>query len=359
MIYQFNFRPYQRLFQRPMQTSHGIWTVRQGIVIRLTDEIGKVGWGEVAPIPRFGSETWKEAIDFCQQLPSIITSDIIDSIPDNLPACQFGIETAMVADLILSVHPSSNPCRAIRASEFKIQVVPSVHPRPNPCRAEGLKVTYCGLLPSGEACLQAWKPLWNRGYRTFKWKMGVRPFAEEVKIFDRLIKSLPIEVKLRLDANGGLSLDAAKRWLEKGDRANNPPPNLSDSPVTTIEFLEQPLAPEKFDEMQQLAQDYSTPIALDESVATLNQLEACYQRGWRGIFVIKAGIAGSPSRLRQFLRSHSIDTVFSSVMETSIGRTAAIALAVELQKTKFALGFGIDGWFAEDEEQWLHQLWND
>ncbi|HAA31219.1 MAG TPA: o-succinylbenzoate synthase, partial [Cyanobacteria bacterium UBA8553] len=90
---------------------------------------------------------------------------------------------------------------------------------------------------------------------------------------------------------------------------------------------------------------YSTPIALDESVATIDQLEECYQKGWRGIFVIKVAIAGSPKRLRQFCQKHDIDTVFSSVFETSIGRQAALQLAAELSNPNRAVGFGVNHWF--------------
>ncbi len=98
-------------------------------------------------------------------------------------------------------------------------------------------------------------------------------------------------------------------------------------------------------------------IALDESVATLNQLMDCYEGGWRGIFTIKPGIAGSPSRLRQFCQLYKIDTVFSSVMETAIGRQAALQIATELSTQPGAFGFGIDSWFTEDEETWLQDLW--
>jgi O-succinylbenzoate synthase len=60
-------------------------------------------------------------------------------------------------------------------------------------------------------------------------------------------------------------------WLENCDRI----------PVE-IEFIEQPLPVEQFDLMQELSYCYGTAIALDESVATLKQLEACYHQGWRG-----------------------------------------------------------------------------
>jgi len=45
--------------------------------------------------------------------------------------------------------------------------------------------------------------------------------------------------------------------------------------------------------------------------------------------VIKAAIAGSPSRLRQFCREHEIDAVFSSVFETV---HKLLKLAVELSQ---------------------------
>jgi L-alanine-DL-glutamate epimerase-like enolase superfamily enzyme len=125
--------------------------------------------------------------------------------------------------------------------------------------------------------------------------------------------------------------------------------------VGIVEFLEQPLPPEQFKTMLEMSRYYSTPIALDESVATLNQLEACYQQGWRGIFVIKPSIAGSPKRLRQFCKAHDIDTVFSSVFESAIARQAALQLATELSHRNRAVGFGINHWFNDNDETWLEQ----
>jgi O-succinylbenzoate synthase len=109
--------------------------------------------------------------------------------------------------------------------------------------------------------------------------------------------------------------------------------------------------------MQELSYCYATAIALDESVATLAQLEACYQQGWRGIFVIKPSIAGSPKRLRQFCQANKIDAVFSSVFETVVGRQAVLRLASELANNNRAVGFGVNHWFEQDEETWLEQLW--
>ncbi len=111
--------------------------------------------------------------------------------------------------------------------------------------------------------------------------------------------------------------------------------------------------------MLDLSKNFATAIALDESVSNLSQLENCYQKGWRSVFVVKAAIAGSPSRLSQFIEENNIDVVFSSVFETSIGRNAVLNLAAQFNNPNRALGFGVNHWFNEDESDWLNCLWND
>jgi O-succinylbenzoate synthase len=312
--YSFDFRLYQRPFRLPLKTHHGSWEIREGIILRLVDDRGKMGWGEIAPLSWFGSETLQQALAFCQQLEDKCTAEDIQKIPDDLPACQFGFESAL-EDLF---KEKSNLAKGFQ---------------------------YSHLLPAGEAALNAWRIPWQSGGKTFKWKIGVQAIATEIDRFLQLIEQLPEGVKLRLDANGGLSFKQAQEWLAIADKTER------------VEFIEQPLPSHYFEEMLALSHDYTTPLALDESVATLKQLEACYQKGWREIYVIKAAIAGSPKRLRQVCRQYSLDLVFSSVFETRIAREAAIELAAELSGSDRALGFGIHHWFEGDEGQWLESLW--
>ncbi|MEP0802344.1 o-succinylbenzoate synthase [Funiculus sociatus] len=337
MPYRFEFRPYQRQFARSLSTNHGTWNIREGIIIRLTDKNGQVGWGEVAPLPWFGSETLEQALDFCRQVGEKITAEAIFNLPAELPACQFGFESAWedthFLDKALTPQPSF-PSR--EGGELKAPLLVG----------KGLgEMFYSGLLPAGEAALHQWQTLWNQGYRTFKWKIGVASIEEELNIFHQLIQALPQEAKLRLDANGGLSWNEANEWLKEC------------ACVEIIEFLEQPLRVGEETAMGELRARYSIPIALDESIATLKQIQASYRNSWRGIFVIKPSIVGSPSRLRQFCQQHHIDAVFSSVFETAIGRQAALKLAAELSSPHRTVGFGINHWFNEDEETTFEDLW--
>ena len=294
-------RSYRRPFRQPLKTYHGLWSLREGIVLKLTDDEGRVGWGEIAPIVEFGTESMGQAIQFCRSLPQV-TPELIEQIPAELPACRFGLESAWET-----------------------------------LTAEGAIATdhsYSHLLPSGANALLTWRPLWQTGARTFKWKIGVATLNEELNLFEHLIGDLPTEARLRLDANGGLSWETACEWLQVCDRYS-------------VEFLEQPLPPAHLSEMLQLRDRYTTPIALDESVTTLEQLESCHQQGWRGIVVIKAAIAGSPARLRQICQAHQLDVVWSSVFETAIARQYILnTLIPSMPASERAIGFGVKSWFA-------------
>jgi O-succinylbenzoate synthase len=338
MLYQFEFRTYQRKFKRPLRTSHGIWDIRSGIILRLVGENNRIGWGEIAPLSWFGSESFEQALDFCHQLPANLSSEMIFAISAQLPACQFGFESALSNDK--NSPPPAPPCQGGENSKNLTHL----------CQEEDKRRSqYSGLLPAGETALQALQVLWLEGYRTFKWKIGVAAIEQELKIFQQLIQVMHNlcdreSAFLRLDANGGLSYSQAKTWLEACDKVNATPDFSAD-----IEFLEQPLPVTQFQEMVELNAIYATAIALDESAANLDRIQECYSQGWRGIFVIKPAICGSPSQLRKFCQTHNIDAVFSSVFETQIGRQAALNLARELSLNNRALGFGTDCWFDDND----------
>jgi len=299
---KFQFKPYQNNFKQPLRTSHGVWRIREGIIISLTNSAGMTGRGEIAPLPWFGSETMAEAEKFCQQLGKTVPRQEITTIGDRLPCCQFAFESAYLA--LTSAK-----------SDLADQL------------------DFCYLLPAGKEALNIWQAIFkNNTVTTFKWKIGVLPIAAEIEILQQLIRNLPSGIKLRLDANGGLNMSQARQLL-----------SVTDS-FEAIEFIEQPLPPSDLDDMLQLSREYSTLLALDESVASFEQLQQAYKQGWRGVYVIKAAIMGYPSRLMRFCREKSLDVVFSSVFETKVGRQTVLKMAQKLNHPR-ALGFGVKHWF--------------
>lgn len=308
---QFEFRPYARRFQRPLQTHHGEWSVRQGVLLCLKAE-DRVGWGEIAPIPAFGSESFEAALHCCQQVATAqrgqIDGQTIRRISPTLPACRFGFESAWEA----------------------LTQQPAMPAEPPPVST---------LLPTGTAALDSPLLFAAKPASTFKWKIGVAPFQQEVKWLEELLTLLPTAARLRLDANGGLTWQQAAVWLQICDGYG-------------IEFLEQPLPPDQLNGMLKLSQRYRTPIALDESGTTVEQLQHCQQQGWRGLFVIKAPLAGSPVKLRQFCQMHQPQVVWSSVFETSVARRYIQDYLIgALPPTDRASGFGVDHWFRDSWER--------
>jgi len=286
------------------------------MIVRLINRDGQSSVGEIAPLPEFGSESLSQALEWCQRLPQVIAETDIYGIPSTLPACQFGFESAL------------------ESLKRPMGISQDIELEHNP-------LAMCYLLPTGKAVLGAWQMPVQQGNHTLKWKIGVASVDEEIRWLETLMRSLPATVRLRLDANGGLTWDATQRWMEACDR-------LSFVYPADIEFVEQPLSPAQFEHLLTLSRRYQTPIALDESVATLAQLQACYERGWRGLVVIKAAIAGFPSKLREFCQTHAVDVVWSSVFETAIARQFILKhLVPSLPSRNRALGFGVTQWFAD------------
>jgi o-succinylbenzoate synthase len=302
---KFQFNIYQHLLKQPLLTSHGTWQIREGIIISLSDGVN-LAQGEIAPLSWFGSETMAEAVEFCHQLGSTISTQDIDAIPDHLPACQFGLESAL-----FKLNESDSEIKTIQVEDLN----------------------YCYLLPAGAAALTAWEAIYQlQGNNTFKWKIGVYPLETEISVLQQLVKILPAKVQLRLDANGGLDFHQAKQLLTVTDH------------LKTIEFVEQPLAPECLTQMLQLSQEHTTLLGLDESVASFSKLQLAHQQGWEGIFVVKAAIMGFPSRLMAYCQQCSLDVVFSSVLETEVGRNAVLKLAQQLDHPR-AVGFGVNHYY--------------
>lgn len=297
--FKFQFDIYQRRFKRPFRTNHGTWQIREGIIIRLITQSGTIAQGEIAPLPWFGSETLAQALKFCQQLKGSINQTAVKLIPDHLPCCQFAFQSAWLnLEQNLIQHQVKN-------------------------------LSYCYLLPAGKQALTHWQHLYETQLATtFKWKIGVYSLTKEIKILQQLVSVFPADIRLRLDVNGGLNLSQAQQLLSVTDN------------LKCIEFVEQPLPPQNFVDILQLNREHTTLLALDESIASFQQLCSAYQQGWRGVYVVKAAIMGFPQRLSQFCQERNLDVVLSSVFETEVGRNAVLQITQKLAHPR-AVGFGV------------------
>lgn len=309
MRYSFAYQPYRRTFRQPVRTAHGVWTEREGIFVRITDAGGRAGYGEIAPLPDFGTETVAEAAEFCRRLGAEIDADVLAHVPGRLGCvrCALGFALAEVGGAT-PVAPTAGAAK---------------------------RLPVAALLPAGRAALPVLTQRLEAGYLAFKWKVGVGRAEEELPVLDDLLAQLPAYARLRLDANGAWDRRTAERWLER----------CAECPV---EFVEQPAAPAEVDLLLGLAQDYPVTLALDEAVANLAAARDWQARGWPGVFVLKPAIAGAWSDVAAWIRTTQADVVFSSALETALGRAQIVRrLAAGDGLTRRALGFGVGELFGD------------
>lgn len=301
MTYLFSHKRYKLPLKMPLRTAHGVWAEREGIMVRLEDPAGTVGFGEIAPIDWFGTETLAEAEAACAALGDKPDAARLDAVPERFACVRFALAAARS-----------------RAASVKTD----------------RRLPVAALLPAGRAALDVLSAKLEAGFLAFKWKVGVQAPQEELGILDDLLGRLPAYTRLRLDANGAWDRRQAEAWLAR----------CAERPV---EFVEQPVAPDNVDLLLGLAHDYPVKQALDESVTGLAAAREWQSRGWPGVFVIKPALAGPLPELADWMAETKPDVVFSSAIETALARVAILRFVLSHDLTKRALGFGVGEIFGD------------
>ncbi len=276
--------------------------------MRLEAESGAVGFGEAAPIAWFGRGTVDDAWARLHALGERVDEETLSDLIDVGGVLGFALGAARAA-----------------LREDRVEGA----------GAGRAYLPVAALLPAGRAALGAVDALAEAGFRTFKWKVGVLAPKEEWGLLDDVLARLPSGGGLRLDANGAWNRREAEQWLARA----------ADRP---IELIEQPVAADARaadDILRGLAEDYPTPVGLDESLATPGDLQKWIRLGWSGVWVVKPALLGDPATVTATLRSAQADVVFSSALETAVGMRAGLRMALDWTAGKRALGYGVGALF--------------
>jgi O-succinylbenzoate synthase len=328
MNVRFAFRRYRLPLRHPVRTAHGVWSEREGIYVRLENEAGEGGLGEASPIAWFGTETIEEIADACAKVDEWGDDSRLYELPRKLACLHNAIAAARYE---LKSAEARSPETREREGDVDAGPAKSVAGEP------AAYLSVAALLPAGRSAIAEIAPKSDAGFRTFKWKVGVADLADELSLLDDVCAELPDGAKLRLDANGAWERRHAQKWLER----------CADRP---IEFVEQPIAASArgaADSLRGLAEDFPTPIALDESLVTGGDIERWIGEGWRGVYVIKPSLIGDLSATLEQLAAAKADIVFSSALETGVGARAALRAAFEWRGESRAIGFGVWPLFAD------------
>jgi O-succinylbenzoate synthase len=281
--------PYALPLKRPWQTSQGEIGERQGRLLRLQTADGLIGWGDCAPLPEFGiSET---------------------------AATAFADETA---HLDLVAQKAGLPLHAWLSGEPPVSSL----------------AVNCGFWPFFGANRSILENAAATGYSVIKFKVGVRPLAEEINTLQRLAAELPAGLRLRLDANRAWSLDEAQSFLAAC--AGLP-----------IDGLEEPLAEPNSVFLQNLQATVAFPLAIDESVHLLDA--AFFRHPPVRRLVIKPARHGLLASVELALRARAsgLEVIVTSSLESACGLLACAHLAAAVAPDAVH-GLATADWLAAD-----------
>ncbi len=282
--------PYVLPLKRPWQTSQGVIGERRGRLLRLQSADGLTGWGDCAPLPEFGiNEAAAEA---------------------------FAEETAQL-DLV--AQQAGLPLHAWLSGEPPVG---------------SLAVNY-GFWPFFGADRSILENAAAEGYSVIKFKVGVRPIADEIATLHRLAADLPPGLSLRLDANRAWNFDDAQSFLAAC--AGLP-----------IDGLEEPLAEPNSVLLQNLQATVAFPLAIDESV---HLLDAHFFRHppVRRLVIKPARHGGLLASVELALRARAsgLEVIVTSALESTCGLLACAHLAAAIAPDAVH-GLATADWLAAD-----------
>lgn len=306
---------------RPLKTSYGLITHRQGMLLRLTNSSGQVGWGQSMLLPHQPAEVLSAELGCWTEQSGLPRT--WSKLPYSETAFSLALAdlSAKQADLPLYRWLLSNP-QAGRDSSPETSQAAS-----NPLEPE-ISIPLNALISadSPEAVAEAGRLAVREGYRAVKLKVGADVLADDIKRVKNLRHAIGDKAKLRLDANGAWDLPTAKT-------------NLSQLTEFDIEYIEEPTS--GLAALAELATVSPIDIAVDESIRDISDLSraiALAKKEKLAVLIIKPTALGNIVNLWQTLRaaiaSFGARLVVTSALDSTLGITAAGHFAVALAQFK-------------------------
>ena len=260
---------------KDLKTSQGILKDKEGWLIRIQNNYGKIGWGEVSPINEKELYRCKKILQGIN--PYTSREELEENIKLSPKSLGFGLGSAL-AEIDSFIGEGT------KEGWLK------------PPKSALLLTLNNSTIDYVNNSLDKSKGI------TLKLKVGLDSDKKERELIEELLKCMPGNSKLRLDPNGAWEFNQALDWAYK----------LKDNPK--IEWIEQPLEAVDITGLIKLSKIIS--IALDESLITNPALIKLWE-GWQ---VRRPSIEGDPrSILKEFRKGVKFRTI-STTFETGIGK---------------------------------------
>jgi len=170
------------------------------------------------------------------------------------------------------------------------------------------------------------------GVTTFKVKVGSNADEDIARI--NVLRSLRPNAKLRIDANGLLSVEQAVSLLQL---------------VGDIEYIEQPCA--SIEELRELKKRVDVKIVGDEVLRKAKDPFAIDLSGAVDYLMLKVQPLGGIKRAHQLAQHHKLPVVVSSALESAVGINYGLTLAASFEDMNFDCGLGTGSLLAKNVAQ--------
>jgi o-succinylbenzoate synthase len=301
--------PYRLPLTAPLALKGVTHAHRDGILLRLEDGDGHVGWGDCAPLPGFSRETLAASGEQLARLAPWLDG--------RRPDAAWGSPDHPIHDEIdrLALHPSARFALDLALLDLASRAagVPLPHLlHPDPEVALPINALLAG--DDDAAMLDEAARLADAGYHTLKLKVGRGRVDDDVARVSALRRRLGPRVTIRCDANQAWSMADALFFAE-GIAGMG------------VEYVEEPLR--QPGDLALLWFDSGLPVALDESLGDLEpgDLEG---KGYATAVVLKPTLLGGVIRTLRFAaqaRALGIRPVISGAFESGVAMRGHVAIA--------------------------------
>ncbi len=234
-------------FVVPIKVGRQVLHDREGFILALTDEEGRTGYGEIAPLPGLGHTT----LELCrQELPAL--KGLFTNTA--LQCHQFDIMAPLLGLASLPFSCTTHTLFGLESAMLDLLLQQPQGPgqTPKPFLPDPLIVPISGLFIPGireEAMAVQIQKLKAARMKTVKVKIGRLPAEEEIHQILCLALGIGADMILRLDGNRNLTPDAYLRYYTALNHL-------------TVEYVEEPL-----DDGEPVPAGAAPwPVALDESL---------------------------------------------------------------------------------------------
>jgi O-succinylbenzoate synthase len=312
--------------RQPFRSAGGELTARDVLFVRIRTDLGD-GWGECAALPDpTYTEEWLAGADavIAQQLtprlvgrpvaPEQVSGLLHDVVGHHM--AKAALATAVLDASLRSTGRSLADWLGVVGERVEVAAAVGLHDRVDDVAAEAAARV-------------------EEGYRHLKLKVVPGRGPALVAAVREAVEDLAV---LRVDANGAYGSGDTDELYALDDLG--------------LAMIEQPYPADRWGALGQMAADLQTPICLDESIRSVHDLDTALELQACGVVNVKPGRVGGVHEaveLQERCADTGLRAWLGGMLETGVGRTAAVALAA-------LPGFTDPGDTSASDRYWEHDL---